>query len=268
MLLGLLWLPFAAPIALWNRDPNQTTILAMSLLSIEFVLLMRWWGKAVYHDSQIFQTYGLVGNLPNLQDFLRGLGWGLASLTLMFLLQGGLGWVRWQLPTGEFGRVGLEGVAVGLATGLVEEIVFRGWILRELEHDYRSPISLTANSLIFALLHFLKPLSEVIRTFPQFPGLVLLGLILVWMKRSTRTQRRTAVSLQTQSGRLGLPIGFHTGLVGGYYLLKVGKLIESTNQAPDWLTGIDGNPLAGLMGLIFLAGLALYWRKVSVQLKK
>ncbi len=240
----------------------------MSLLFVEFVLLMRWWGRAIYRDRQIFQTYGLGWNLPNLQDFLRGLGWGLASLTLMFLLQGGLGWLRWQLPTGDFWRIALEGFVVAIGTGLAEELVFRGWILRELEHDYSASVALGANSLMFAILHFLKPLPEAIRTFPQFPGLVLLGLILVWMKRSTRSQRRTAVSLQTQAGRLGLPIGFHAGLVWGYYLLKVGELTRLTNRAPDWLTGIDGNPLAGLIGLFFLTGLALYWRQANVRLKK
>lgn len=226
----------------------------MSLLFVEFVLLMRWWGKVIYWQQQIFQTYGLVWTLPNFRDFLRGLAWGLASLTILFLLQGELGWLRWQMPSGEFGRIAIEGLAVGMGTGLAEETVFRGWILRELEQDYRLPVALWANSLIFAILHFLKPLPEVIRTFPQFPGLVLLGLILVWMKR--------------RSGRLGLPIGFHAGLVWGYYLLKVGKLTELTNQAPEWMTGIDGNPLAGLVGLVLLMGLALYWRRATTKPRK
>lgn len=226
----------------------------MSLLSIEFVLLMRWWGKVVYCDRRIFQTYGLVWTWANLQNFLQGLSWGLVSLTLMFLLQGSMGWLQWQLPNGEFWRIALEGLAVAIGTGLVEETVFRGWILRELEQDYSLSVALWASSLIFAILHFLKPLPEVIRTFPQFPGLVLLGLILVKMKRSTDPQR------------LGLSIGFHTGIVWGYYLLKVGKLTELTNQAPAWITGIDGNPLAGLIGLVFLTGLALYWGKLNPSL--
>lgn len=233
----------------------------MGLLFIEFVLLMRWWGSIVYREPQIFQTYGLVWNLPNLRDFLRGWGWGLACLTLMFLLQGSLGWLYWQLPTAEFLRIALEGLLVAIGTGLAEELVFRGWILRELEYDYSPSVALWANSLVFAILHFIKPLPEAIRTFPQFPGLVLLGLILVWMKRSTRSQRRTSVSLKTQPGRLGRPIGFHAGLIWGYYLLKVGELTRLTNRAPEWLTGIDGNPLAGLVGVTLLAGLAIYWRR-------
>jgi hypothetical protein len=30
--------------------------------------------------------------------------------------------------------------------------------------------------------------------------------------------------------------------------------IDYTGRAPEWLTGIGGNPLAGLMGLLFLGG--------------
>jgi hypothetical protein len=117
------------------------------------------------------------------------------------------------------------------------------------------------------VLHFIKPLPEVIRTFPQFPGLVLLGLALVWAKRSTRRQLRlTGVQHQ---GRLGLPIGLHAGLVWGYYMIHVGQLARYSGQVPQWLTGIDQNPLAGGAGLVFLMLLAAYmrWRSHTMSLK-
>lgn len=267
VLLGLLWLPLAAPIALWSREPNRTTILVMSLLFVEFLLLMRWWGNHVYHEPQIFQAYGLSWTRLNLREFFQGLGWGLSSLLCLFILQATFGWLSWQLPERNILPIVLEGLVVGLGTGLAEELVFRGWILRELEHDYPASMALWANSLLFATLHFIKPLPEAIRTFPQFPGLVLLGLILVWMKRSTSAQRRTDVSLKIQPGRLGLPIGFHAGLVWGYYVLKVGGLMAVSRQVPEWLTGIDGNPLAGLAGLILLTGLAIYWGRLKKKYK-
>jgi uncharacterized protein len=262
LLLGLLWLPLAVLIVGLGRDANQTTIWTMGLLFVGFVLLIRHWGRWLHGDAQILQTYGLVWNAPNGRDCLTGLGLGLAAVLLLFGFQGLVGWLTWQAPQGfQFGRVLLEGLLVGLGVGLAEELVFRGWILDELERDYNPQVALGASSLLFAVLHFLKPLPEAIRSFPQFPGLVLLGLILVWMKRLTRSQRRTSVSLTTQPGRLGLPIGFHAGLVWGYYLVQVGKLTLATGSAPAWVTGIDGNPLAGAAGLFLLSGLAFYWRR-------
>lgn len=237
----------------------------MLLLFIEFIVLMRWWGRQVHRDPQIFQTYGLTLNRQILRELLYGFSWGLVSLMLMFLVQGILGWLTWKSPSVSIVRIAFEGLLVAIGVGFAEELVFRGWILDELQRDYSLQIGLWANSLIFAALHFVKPLPEIVRTFPQFPGLVLLGLILVWMKRSTRYQRRTAVRLTTHPGRLGLPIGLHAGLVWGYYLLKVGELVTPTHRVPEWVTGIDGNPLAGLVGLFVLTGLAIYWRRQSRQ---
>jgi uncharacterized protein len=259
LLLGLVWLPLAALIALWSRDPNRTTILTMLLLFIGFVGLMRWWGRHLYHDVQIFQSFGLSWSQFARKEALSGFGLGVASLLLLFAVQGILGWLYWQVPAWSLIRVALEGVLVAFGVALAEELVFRGWILTELERDYRAQIALWANSLLFATLHFIKPLPEIIRTFPQFPSLVLLGLILVWMKRSTQSQRRTANSLTMRSGRLALPIGFHAGLVWGYYLIDVGDLTRLSQRAPEWVTGIDGNPLAGALGLLFLSGWAVYW---------
>jgi hypothetical protein len=60
---------------------------------------------------------------------------------------------------------------------------------------------------------------------------------------------------------LGITIGIHGGLVWGYYILNVGQLVIYTGTVPPWITGIDGNPIAGLMGLFFLGILAVIMRK-------
>jgi membrane protease YdiL (CAAX protease family) len=243
----LIWLPFALPIALLIRDPNPLTISAMGLLFIVFLLLIPVWGRRVHREQRIFQTYGLILTKQMGQELLLGLGLGAISLFALFGLQSWLGWVHWQASPEPIGRIILEGSLTGLGVGLAEEIVFRGWIFDELRRDYSPNQTLWANSLIFACLHFIKSISEIIRTFPQFPGLVLLGLALVWAKRSTH-------------GRLGLAIGLHAGLVWSYYIVNVGKLVQYPGRVPLVLTGIDRNPLAGVMGLLFLTGLAALMR--------
>ena len=223
----------------------------MSLLFLEFLLLLPIWGRRVHGISHIFYIYGLGFSRRHCIELTIGLGLGLGSLVLMFLLQDWFGWIVWK-PSLRLPQVMLEGLITALGVGLAEGLVFRGWILDELDHDYSSHTAAWANGLIFAGLHFLKPLSEMLRTFPQFPGLVLLGLALVWAKRSTQ-------------GRLSLSIGLHAGLVWAYYILDVGGLIEYTDRVPDWVTGIDRNPLAGVMGILFLAGIALLMRQGSRQ---
>lgn len=253
LVLLVIWLPLAGVIRLLITDANTVSILAMALLFGEFLGLVQLWGRKVYRHPSLLKKYGFTLSRKNGLEFLQGLGFGLLSLLCLFGFQSLLGWVVWQ-PAQEFFRFTLEGLLVAVGVGLAEELVFRGWLLDELQRDYRLTTSLWSSSIIFALLHFLKPLGEVWRTAPQFVGLVLLGLILVWAKRSHR-------------GRLGFPIGFHAGLVWSYYIVNVGQMVRYTRQVPTWVTGIDQNPLAGLVGLAFLGGVAwiMWWRSRSAS---
>ncbi len=245
----VLWLPLAAPIYLLVSDPNLISILTIVLLYAEFILLLKFWGKYVYSQPQLLRHYGVEITRQNAVDVLRGLAIGTISISILFGLQGVLGWVVWQQPqSSDFLRkVILEGFIVSLGIGFAEELLFRGWLLDELQRDYSLQTALWVDAVTFATSHFIKPLEAIIHTLPQFPALVLLGLTQVWGKRWRR-------------GRLGLPMGLHGGLVWGYYIINVGGLIKYSGHVPEWVTGVDKNPLEGVMGLVFLSGLAL-WMK-------
>ncbi|MFB2839459.1 CPBP family intramembrane glutamic endopeptidase [Floridanema evergladense] len=242
----VLWLPIATLIYFWVSDTNLVTILTMGLLFVGFLLWLQFWGKLVYQQSNLLQSYGLSVTRKNALELLKGLDIGLFLTLTLFFVEGKLGWLGWQ-NSEQLPRVILEGLISALGVGFAEELVFRGWLLDELERDYSPQISLWVSSWLYALLHFIKPLPEIIRTFPQFPALVLLGLTFVWAKRGSR-------------GRLGLAIGLHAGLVWGYYIINVGQLVRYSDRVPPWITGIDGNPLSGLMGLAFLLAIAYaFW---------
>lgn len=250
----LIWVPVAAPIYLLVGDRNLVSILTMVLLYGEFIFLLRLWGQKVYQQPQLLRSYGLQGTRQNAKELLSGLCLGLVITVSLFGLEGLLGWLGWQLlPNVALPRVILEGLLVALGVGFAEELLFRGWLLDELQRDYHPPVVVWVNAILYALLHFIKPLTEIIRTFPQFPALLLLGSILVWSKRSRK-------------GRLGISIGLHAGLVWGYYIINVGQLIRYSGKVPEWITGIDKNPLSGVMGLLFLGVLA-FWMRRRAHLK-
>ena len=253
LILAAIWLPIAAPIYLLVKDSNLATILTMGLLFTEFLILLPRWGKQVYGETQLLKSYGLVNTRQNGFELLTGLAIGISITFTLFLVQGMLGFVAWQ-NSDNLPRIIAEGLLSAFAVGFAEELVFRGWLLDELQRDYSYQISLRANSLIFALSHFIKPVAAMLRSWPQFPGLLLLGLILVLAKRS-------------RQNRLGLSIGLHAGLVWGYYIINVGELVRYSGSVPDWVTGINGNPLAGAIGLLFLSVLAVAMRQMSEQSK-
>ncbi|NET52266.1 MAG: CPBP family intramembrane metalloprotease, partial [Merismopedia sp. SIO2A8] len=212
--LALLWLPIYGATLLLIPNSNTASIVSMAVLFIEFLALNRWWNRVVYGRDRPWHRYGLQWSYGNLRSTLIGLILGLLSLFLLFVVQAILGWVRWYpfsfAPVIPQFRVVLEGFLVSIGVAFGEEMVFRGWLLDEIDRDYGPRIALWGTSVLFAGLHFIRPLAEVIRTFPQFPGLVLLGLMLVWAKRS-------------HQNRLGISIGLHGGLVWGYYIVTVGE---------------------------------------------
>ena len=253
-LLGL-WSPFAALLYGWAGDYNWANILALVILYLEFIGLVRFWGTYIYQQPQIIKQYGLTGSQKNRQAALTGFLSGILSLFVLFGLETSLGWRTWNtaqilqsLQTNPM--YVLEGLAVAIGIGFAEELLFRGWLLDELLRDYKAKVAVSWSSLIFAWLHFIKPLAEIRRTILQFPGLVLLGLALAWGKLNSRTSTQP-------SGQLGLPMGFHSGLVWGYYLINVGAWTEPSGAVPQWVTGVDQNPLAGIMGLIYLSLITL-----------
>jgi uncharacterized protein len=232
------------------NDPyvaNDLTILTMGLLTIEFLIFLPWWGKQVYGIDRIFERYGLSLTKANRLFLLKGLAIGIGSNCSLFAVQFALGLVEYHAPETPLWQLIIQGGLSALGIGFAEELFFRGWMLTELERDYSPKISLLLDSLIFSALHFIKPIAAIISGFPQFPGLWLFGIVMIAAKRS-------------HQNLLGIAIGLHSGMVWAFYVINVGKIFVPTGKVSDWITGIGGNPVAGLLGII---GLGLVLQTVS-----
>ncbi len=253
MLLGLAWLPVAVAVYWpkgWLYGSGVAEIAALALVYVGFLVGLPKWGHYVHGWKRPLQWCGLRVQTQFFRDLATALAIGVLGVFSLFGIETLLGWATPIAPSPKIGRFVMEGLLMALAVGFAEEMLFRGWVLAELEKDYSPRAALVMDALFFAATHFIKSWSEILRTLPQFLGLVVLGLALVWARRSP-----TGL-LGKQLTRLGYPIGLHAGLVWGYYIVNVGKLSEYTGWAPEWVTGIDRNPLAGLLGLLLLTAIA------------
>jgi len=172
--------------------------------------------------------------------------WGLAAATL-YLLALFLAWtlsdnVRFRArrrPLQIARRLAGVPLTAGLAA-LLEELLFRGVLLADLQTTLSTPPAVILAAFIFAAAHYLRP----VKRYWTFPGHVGLGMLLclafVW------------------SGSLWLPVGLHAG--GVLVLMGIRPLIRYTG--PAWLVGASIFPYAGGAGLIGLALLTLnIWRR-------
>jgi hypothetical protein len=256
----LLWLPIALPfywLSARGRLPGGDLI-PTALLYLFFLALLPRWERYVHRIRRPWKYIGLTGRFSVFFPLVQGLGIGLASIGTLAAIQMGLGWAE-AVPS-DRGWLGLvaAGSLTALAVGWAEELLFRGWLLRELEQGWSAFAALVMTSLIFAVAHFIKPLEVILATLPQFLGLLLLGFVLGWARRITVVDSNGQVTTS-----LGFPIGLHSGLVWGYYILNVGEILRPTSTVPEWVTGLDGNPLAGLLGLVLLMGLGAWFYRWS-----
>ncbi|MGD1854215.1 MAG: type II CAAX prenyl endopeptidase Rce1 family protein [Leptolyngbyaceae cyanobacterium] len=245
----ILWLPFGLLTyglgALFGHSQATDTLAVVTLYGC-FIGNAWIWGRWIHRWQRPFYTYGLVADGRFVGNLAIALPVGFSLVCLLFGAQVLLGWAE-SYPR-PLAAIALEGLAVGLGVGLAEEVLFRGWLLAELQIGLPRSQAIFWSSVIFAIAHFIKPLPEILQTSPQFLGLVLLGMLLAAARH---------ISLGSRFTSLGLPIGLHAGLVWGYYIVDVADLVVPSSQVPAWVTGIHGNPLSGVLGIGILACLTV-----------
>jgi uncharacterized protein len=230
-----LWLPIAAPLYLiWGEKVGTALVV---LVYLEFVALIGVWGKYIEQKTKPYAYYGLAWNRESFKEFLAGLAIAVLSFGILYGSQYALGWQTFQTGINWQAAI-LPGLLTGLGVGFAEELLFRGWLLTELQRDYGFSWGAWYGSLVYAFLHFnfVKPLDVILASAPQFPGLVLLGLNL-------------ATARQVGKGKLGLAIAIHGGMVAIYYVISTTKLLQPSGVVPEWITGVGTNPLAGALGI-------------------
>jgi uncharacterized protein len=234
-----LWLPLAIPLAIalkWHPPKPITPSQKLPLLtSLYLIAPLVVWNTATTQE-QSFSDYGLPWNFSIFLSLSKGLVGGSLGLVAVFAIQRGLGWIKLLTTRKNWLGIVLSTLLLGLWVGFTEELIFRGFLVNQLQEEYGFWTTAAIASLIFALLHLVWEGQENI---PQLPGLWLMGMVL-------------ALARWVDEGNLGLPWGLHAGWIWAIATLDTAQAIAYTGQVPEWITGIRGKPLAGIMGILFL----------------
>lgn len=244
-----LWIPLAIPIAftlgLWRNGESPRFPLKLTaeqklplLAPLYLIAPCVLWGASRV-EKVPFSRYGLALNSQILSALGLGLGLAILGLIVLFSIERGLSWIQWNpWPKNFVQCVLFPTLLLALWISTTEELIFRGFLLNQLQTDFSMWEAAIISSGIFAGLHLVW---EVQETLPQLPGLGLMGLILV-------------LAWWVDEGNLGLAIGLHAGWIWGITCVDTAGLINYTQTAPEWITGLARKPLAGVMGIVLLLG--------------
>ncbi len=251
----------------------------LSTLATFITIILSVWFAGRWLDHRSFREFGLHLNSQWWSDLLFGLILGAALMTFIFLVELAFGWVKISgtfqssSPAQSFISVAIYGLFFFLVVGIQEELMFRGYILRNLAEGLNLPwltpqsaliLGYLISAMVFGVLHIANPNATVISTINIIIAGLLMGLGLIL------------------TGELALPIGLHVtwnyfeGYVFGFPvsgLSSAGNFIGIQQGGPTQWTGGAFGPEAGLISLgamLVGAGLILAWvrwRRGTIELQ-
>lgn len=224
-------------------------LLATSVIQAVLVIGLTIFFRRII-DRRPFRELGFEMSSGWATEALMGLLLGFGAMLLIFAFEWILGLAHVRVtstPVADM-AVRLSGaVAMYLAVGVTEELMFRGYLLQTLREWPGVIAAVLVTSCVFGLLHACNPnVSPVALAY-----LVLAGLVFAYAYLVT--------------GQLWWPIAMHfswnffQGPVFGFPVsgLPADGLLVVESIGPAWLTGGDFGPEAGLVGLAALSLIAV-----------
>jgi len=222
-----------------------------------------------------YRMSGLKGRadfgIPKRNDWLRLFGFGLivaaASMLITYLI---------GLFAGVYGPAELDGGIVGdvlkiilgaLLIGVIEEILFRGYILNALRKSLGPVAAVLLSSALFAVVHFIKPAEP--ETVEWTSGFLLVGNLFAkagdtfWPEVCTLFCMGTVLAtLSVWTRSVYLAIGLHAGWV---WIMMLFRLFTENQGRLVWLYGPGEWISKGWVGPIMAL---LVWAAVFATRKK
>jgi membrane protease YdiL (CAAX protease family) len=203
-----------------------------------------------YFEHRPLRHYYIPGRDFFGRHFWAGAGWGFGAVSLLIGLIAALGGYRIEglaLHGTPLVYWTLMWLLAAVAIGVVEEIMFRAYLLRTLADGIGFWPAAAVLALLFGALHyFTKP-------YERWEDFACTGLLALFICMSVR-----------RLGTLAFAMGFHMGFDWGAMFIysgrnagefAVGKLLDTVWLGPQWLTGGMLGPEASRLVFVVIAAL-------------
>ncbi|MBI4004025.1 MAG: CPBP family intramembrane metalloprotease [Candidatus Omnitrophica bacterium] len=200
-------------------------------------------------ERRSFRSYGFAASGAGKRQFRFGVLLGLSALGLLFGTWLALGVCRVHITADslKLWRTVVGFLPAAVLVGVLEEMVFRGFILQHLLACSKA-LAVIASSALYAVVH-LKASALSLAVWLELGGLFLFGGVLALSFLLTH--------------QLYLAVGLHAVLAYGARVNKL--LIEFTDPSLSWLVGTSRlvNGAASWMVLLMMGGMVVWWVRAS-----
>lgn len=213
--------------------------LLTAIIAIAIYLALRRWIERRANDE--LPTAALPREMP------LGLLIGAALFTLMTGIVAAMGGIRVEGVNGVGALWAM--LAMAVTSGTIEEILFRGILLRHIESMLGTWAALLITSVLFGVAHLSNPGASLFAAFAiAMEAGILLGAAYLWTRR------------------LWVPMGIHAAwnfTQGWVFSVPVsgGKapdgLLATVREGPDWLTGGAFGLEASVIAMLVATGAGL-----------
>ncbi len=246
---------------LTNINIQQTTgqDVIMSLFSLLGTLLVIWI-FIKYLDKEKFIDLGF--NTKNrLNEFIIGIVIGAIIMAFGYSLLLFLGEITFQKTIFDFKEIILS-IFLFLIVAVMEEILLRGYILRNLMISFNNYVALFISSIIFALIHGFNPNIDLFSMANIFLAGILLGISYIHTKNLW-----FPIALHLSWNLFQTLFGFNVSGQDSYSLIEFS--ISENSLLNGGAFGFEGSILSVIAMVITIIGIAFYYsRKKTNHLQK
>lgn len=234
-----------------NSQKSTEQHVIMSFFTLLGTLLVIW-VFIKYVDKEKFIKLGFQTK-NRLNEFTIGIGIGAIIMTTGYLLLLFLGEIKFQKVIFDFKEI-IISILLFIIVAVTEEVLFRGYILKNLMISFNKYIALIVSSILFSLVHGFNPNIDLFSLINIFLGGILLGISYIHTKNLW-----FPIALHLGWNLFQTMYGFNVSGQKSYSLIEFS--ITENNMINGGDFGFEGSILSVVALLVTIVGIEIYYRR-------
>lgn len=240
-----------------NIDFQKTSEqdLIMSFFSLIGILLLIWVFMK-YLDKEKFTHLGF-DTKNRLYEFIIGIVIGAFIMAIAYSLLLFLGEINFQSVNFDFKEIILS-ILIFTTVSVMEEVLFRGYILKNLMISFNKYIALIVSSILFSLVHGFNPNIDLFSLTNIFFAGILLGISYIHTKNLW-----FPIALHLSWNLFQTIFGFNVSGQKSYSLIQFS--IPENNMINGGEFGFEGSILSLIAMIVAIVGIEIYYRRQKLK---